>query len=196
MDKSAKTALITGILVLVLVGAATAYFLSRDTEDTTQNNTTQTSQPDNEAAEQQQTPTIVELASGNDSLSTLVAAVTAADLGETLGDETASFTVFAPTNEAFAALPEGTLDTLLQPENKDQLSGILTYHVVEGAVTSDQLSDGQTISTVNGAVLTVSIENDSVYLVDANEGRAMVSTPDVSASNGVVHIIDSVLLPE
>lgn len=196
MDKSAKTALITGILVLVLVGAATAYFLSRDTEDTTQNNTTQTSQPDSEAAEQQQTPTIVELASGNNSLSTLVAAVTAADLESTLSDETASFTVFAPTNEAFAALPDGTLDTLLQPENKDQLSGILTYHVVEGAVTSDQLSDGQTISTVNGAVLTVSIEDGSVYLVDATGGRAMVSTPDVSASNGVVHIIDGVLLPE
>lgn len=194
MDKGAKTALITGIIVLLLVGGGTAYFLSQDNADDA---TTDTSQNvENEAAEETVDANIVELASDNADLSTLVTAVTAADLGAVLSDESASFTVFAPTNAAFEALPEGVLASLLEPANKDQLAGILTYHVVEGAVTSDQLSDGQTITTVNGATLTVSIEDGSVYIVDAAGGRAMVATADVRASNGVVHVIDSVLLPE
>jgi uncharacterized surface protein with fasciclin (FAS1) repeats len=138
--------------------------------------------------------TIVDVAAGNPDFETLVAAVTAAELGETLSGE-GPFTVFAPTNDAFAALPEGTLDTLLEPANKDQLAGILTYHVVSGAVMAADLSDGQVVETVNGATLTVSIDGDSVTLTDAAGGTVNVVATDVEASNGVIHVIDGVLLP-
>jgi uncharacterized surface protein with fasciclin (FAS1) repeats len=131
--------------------------------------------------------TIVEVASGTEDLSTLVAAVDAAGLVDTLNSE-GPFTVFAPTNDAFDALPEGVLDALLMPENEEFLTSILTYHVVSGEVTSDMLSDGD-VATVEGQSVTISTENG----VMVNE--ATVVTADVDASNGVVHVIDAVLLP-
>lgn len=131
---------------------------------------------------------IVALAADTESLSTLVSAVQAAGLVETLQGE-GPFTVFAPTNEAFAALPEGTLENLLKPENKDQLTAILTYHVVPGKVMSTDLSDGMTAATVNGAEVTISTTNGA-QVNDAN-----VVSADVEASNGVVHVIDAVILP-
>lgn len=118
----------------------------------------------------------------------------AADLVGTLQGE-GPFTVFAPTNDAFAALPEGTLGSLLLPENKNQLAGVLTYHVVDGNVVSSDLSDGQVVTTVQGEKLTVSIMDGKVYITDAKGGKVMVTQADVDASNGVVHVIDSVLLP-
>merc|ERR1711862_85396 len=121
-------------------------------------------------------------------LSTLVAAVVAGDLVTTLSSP-GPFTVFAPLNSAFAALPEGTLDTLLKPENKDQLVDILTYHVVGAKALSTDLSDGQSITTVEGKDVSVSI-GDSVKINDAKVVKA-----DVLASNGVVHVVDAVLLP-
>lgn len=130
---------------------------------------------------------IVAVAQGTEDLSTLVEAVTAADLAETLQGE-GPFTVFAPTNAAFEALPEGALDELLQ--NKQELTDVLTYHVVEGEMRAADLEDGQTLTTVNGEELTVSIEGDEVRV-----GDATVAMPDVAASNGVVHVIDSVLMP-
>ena len=132
---------------------------------------------------------IVELASGNDDLSTLVAAVQAAGLVETLSGE-GPFTVFAPTNAAFDALPEGTLESLLQPENRDTLVEILTYHVVAGEVMSTDLSDGMMAETVEGSQITISINDGGVSINDAN-----VVAADVEASNGVVHVIDSVIMP-
>ena len=134
-------------------------------------------------------PDIVDIAASNGNFNTLVAAVTAADLVDTLKSE-GPFTVFAPTDAAFAALPAGTVDSLLLPENKDQLVAILTYHVVPGAVTSDQLA-GQRLSvaTVNGADVHIDGRN-GVKVEDAN-----VTTADIIASNGVIHVIDSVLLP-
>jgi uncharacterized surface protein with fasciclin (FAS1) repeats len=120
---------------------------------------------------------------------TLAQALEAAGLVETLQGE-GPFTVFAPTDEAFAKLPEGTLEDLLKPENKDQLTDILTYHVVEGEVTSDQLEDGQMAMTLQGGELPVSIMGGTVMV-----GDATVTTPDVRASNGVIHVIDTVLLP-
>jgi uncharacterized surface protein with fasciclin (FAS1) repeats len=131
---------------------------------------------------------IVALAMETESLSTLVAAVKAGGLVETLQGE-GPFTVFAPTNEAFAALPEGTLESLLKPENKDQLVSILTYHVVPGKVMSTDLSDGQKATTVNGADITVSL-NGGAMINDAK-----VAMADVEASNGVVHVINKVILP-
>ena len=137
---------------------------------------------------QAQDKTIVELAVETESLSTLVTAVKAAGLVETLSSE-GPFTVFAPTNEAFAALPDGTLETLLKPENKQQLIDVLTYHVVAAKVMSTDLEDGQEAASVQGEKITVDLE-DGVMINDAS-----VKMADVKASNGVVHVIDKVILP-
>ena len=134
-------------------------------------------------------PDIVDIAVSNGNFNTLVAAVTAAGLVDTLKGD-GPFTVFAPTDAAFAALPEGTVESLLLPENKDALVSILTYHVVPGAVTSNQLA-GQRLSvaTVNGANVHIDGRN-GVKVEDSN-----VTTADIIASNGVIHVIDAVLLP-
>ena len=131
---------------------------------------------------------IVGLAVETEALSTLVAALKAGGLVETLQGD-GPFTVFAPTNEAFAALPEGTLESLLKPENKDQLVAILTYHVVSGKVMSTDLSDGMKAATVNGAEVTITTADG------AKVNGANVVMADVEASNGVVHVIDAVILP-
>ncbi len=138
---------------------------------------------------QAQTKDIVDLAAGNENLSTLVAAVKAAGLVETLKGD-GPFTVFAPTNEAFAALPEGTLEMLLKPENKDKLIAILTYHVVAAKVMSTDLSNGQKAKTVQGEQVSVMINNGRVMI-----SGAQVVVADVKASNGVVHVINKVILP-
>lgn len=132
---------------------------------------------------------IVEIAVGNENFTTLVAAVTAADLGATLSG-TGPFTVFAPVNAAFAKLPAGTVETLVKPESKAALSGILTYHVVSGKVHAKDLTDGQKVKTVNGQELTVSIKDGEVRI-----NGAKVVMADVEASNGVIHAIDAVLIP-
>ena len=136
-----------------------------------------------------QSKDIVDLAVGNDNLKTLVAAVKAGGLVETLKGK-GPFTVFAPTDEAFAALPAGTLEMLLKPENKDKLVAILTYHVVPGKVMSTDLSDGQKAKTVQGENVSVSIRGGSVKI-----SGAKVIAADVKAKNGVVHVIDKVILP-
>lgn len=132
---------------------------------------------------------IVDLAISQTNLSTLVAAVQAGGLVETL-KSTGPFTVFAPTNDAFNALPAGTLESLLKPENKQQLVDILTYHVVSGKVMSTDLKDGMKAKTVQGAEVTIGVTKNGVTVNDAK-----VITADVVASNGVVHVIDKVLLP-
>lgn len=133
---------------------------------------------------------IVETAQATPDLSTLVDAVVAADLVETLQMD-GPYTVFAPTNDAFAALPPAELERLLKPANKDELASILTYHVVEGDVKAADLSDGQMVDTVNGGQLEVSIDGDKVMIGDATVVQA-----DVETSNGTVHVIDTVLLPQ
>lgn len=132
---------------------------------------------------------IVSIASDTENLSTLVKAIQAAGLVETLKSE-GPFTVFAPSNEAFAALPDGTLESLLMEENKDQLVKILTYHVVPGKVMSTDLEDGMMAETVEGSSVTISLEG-GVSVDNAN-----VVTADVEADNGVVHIIDAVIMPD
>lgn len=131
---------------------------------------------------------IVDTAVEAGSFGTLVAAVEAAGLVDTLKGE-GPFTVFAPTDDAFAALPEGTVDDLLKPENKEKLNAILTYHVVPGKVMSTDLSDGMTAATVQGGDVTIKTEG-GVMVNDAS-----VTSADVEASNGVIHVIDSVLMP-
>merc|ERR1711957_493768 len=139
-------------------------------------------------------PNIVELAQSVDDLSTLVAAVVAGDLAETLSSP-GPFTVFAPTNEAFASLPEGTLDTLLKPENKDQLVDILTYHVLPSQVLSTDLMYAQFVTTVEGKKLSVIKSDTGVFVGPDPTSSTQVTSADNLASNGVVHIINGVLLP-
>ena len=134
------------------------------------------------------TNTIVDVASANSDFSTLVAAVAAADLVETLSSE-GPFTVFAPTNEAFAALPAGVLDALLLPENKATLVKILTYHVVSGAVYAADVADGA-VATVEGQSITLSTKDG----VSVNKAKVVIA--DVVADNGVIHAIDAVILPK
>jgi uncharacterized surface protein with fasciclin (FAS1) repeats len=138
--------------------------------------------------------TVVDVAASNDDFSTLVTAVEAAGLAETLNGD-GPFTVFAPVNDAFAALPAGTLDTLLLPENEDQLTAVLTYHVVPQETMSDDLRDGMTITTVQGQPLTVGVSEAGVTLTDASGNTVSVVQADIGAGNGVVHVIDGVLLP-
>ncbi|MCL4274022.1 MAG: fasciclin domain-containing protein [Anaerolineales bacterium] len=144
--------------------------------------------PSDEAAEEAQT--IVEIAVADERFSTLVAAVTAADLVETLSGE-GPFTVFAPTNDAFAALPAGTLDSLLLPENKQALTDILLYHVVSGKVMAADVVGLTSATTVLGADITITVRDGKVFLNDTVE----VIITDIEASNGVIHVIDAVLLP-
>jgi len=134
---------------------------------------------------------IVDTAVGAGSFATLAAALGAADLVDTMKSE-GPFTVFAPTDDAFAKLPEGTVDDLLKPENKDKLAGILKYHVVSGKVMASDVAtmDGKKVATVNGAEATIKVDDDGV-MVDG----AKVVTTDIECSNGVIHVLDSVILP-
>jgi len=147
------------------------------------------------------TKNIVENAVNSKDHTTLVAAVKAAGLVDTL-EGPGPFTVFAPTNEAFAKLPADTVDTLLKPENKDQLVKILTYHVVAGKVSSKDLvkliksGDGKAmLKTVAGGTLTASLQGGKVVLTDEKGGTATVTIADVYQSNGIIHVVDAVLLP-
>ncbi len=145
---------------------------------------------------------IVETAVSNDSFSTLVAAVQAADLVDALSSD-GPFTVFAPTNDAFNNLPDGTLSTLLQPENQETLESILTYHVVAGQFMAEDVvqaingNGGQfTVETLQGGELTLKLWEGNVYVKDTNGNKAQIIITDVETSNGVIHAIDNVVLPE
>ena len=147
------------------------------------------------------TKNIIENAMNSKDHTTLVTAVKTAGLVETLEGK-GPFTVFAPTNEAFEKLPAGTLDMLLKPENKEKLAGILTYHVVAGKMTADKLAkeikagDGSAeLTTVNGEKLTAKMAGDSIELTDAKGGMSKVKIADVIQSNGVIHVVDAVLMP-
>ena len=137
---------------------------------------------------------IVENAVNSKDHTTLVAAVKAAGLVDTL-ESKGPFTVFAPTNAAFGKLPAGTVDTLVKPENKAALTKILTYHVVAGKMEAASLTDGKKLKTVEGEELTVKNKDGKVWIVDAKGGTSMVTIPNVNQSNGVIHVVDTVLMP-
>lgn len=144
--------------------------------------------PSSRPSESAATGTIIDVATASGSFTTLVAALNEAELSEVL-QGSGPFTVFAPTDEAFEALPEGTVEELLKPENRDTLVKILKYHVVSGAYPSNQLESGE-IPTAAGEPVTVSVENGSIKVDDAT-----VTQPDIAATNGVIHPIDRVILP-
>ncbi|CAN5283447.1 fasciclin domain-containing protein [soil metagenome] len=137
---------------------------------------------------------IVQNAVNSKDHTTLVAAVKAAGLVDTLSGS-GPFTVFAPTNAAFGKLPKGTVETLVKPENKAMLTKILTYHVVPGKMSAADLTDGKKLTTVEGETLTVKLDGKKVWLVDAKGGKSSVTIADVKQSNGVIHVVDTVLMP-
>ena len=137
---------------------------------------------------------IVENAVNSKDHTTLVAAVKAAGLVDTLA-AAGPFTVFAPTNAAFGKLPKGTVATLVKPENKATLTKILTYHVVAGKMNAADLTDGKKLTTVEGEQLTVKRTGGKVYIVDAKGGSSRVTIADVNQSNGVIHVVNTVLMP-
>ncbi len=148
------------------------------------------------------TKNIIENAVNSKDHTTLVAAVKAAGLVQTL-EQPGPFTVFAPTNEAFNRLPKGTVDNLLKPENKQKLTSILTYHVVPGKLSSMDLmkmvKDGHgkaTLKTVQGENLYVTMKGKKLMLTDESGRMALITIPDVNQSNGVIHVINTVLLPK
>ena len=192
-------AIIAGVGIIII--GAIVFFNSAPADDAAMEDTTVTETADtmdemdsmDEMAGDDMAATpadIVTTAVNTPTLSTLVAAVTAGELVETL-QGAGPFTVFAPTNQAFAALPDGTVDTLLLPENIADLQGILTYHVVPGAVMSTDLTDGMVVETVNGESITINVSDAGVSI----NGSANVAMADIVTSNGVVHVIDGVLLP-
>ena len=148
------------------------------------------------------TGTIVEVAQGNPDFSTLVSAVTSANLGDTLSGD-GPYTVFAPNNAAFDKVPQATRVELMSEAGREDLTNILTYHVVEGETTAQALTQaiegagegGYKLTTVNGAELTATLEGGNVILTDVAGNRATVTSTDVDASNGVIHVIDTVLMP-
>lgn len=155
-----------------------------------------------ETVEVMQAPNIVGVAAGNENFTTLVAAVKAAGLVETLSSE-GPFTVFAPTNDAFSKLPEGTVESLLEPANLETLTSILTYHVVSGkfdataVVAAIKANNGAfEVTTVQGGKLVASLDGANVMLKDENGNMSAVVIADVAASNGIIHAIDSVVMPK
>jgi len=175
--------LLAACLLALAVGVAAC---GDDDDETTTSGAATTEQTTGSGAEADEN--IVQVAQGTTDLSTLVEALTAAELAKTL-EGPGPFTVFAPTNEAFEALG-GTLNTLLEPANKKELAEVLTYHVVPGELTAAELSNGQMLDPVQGDSLEVKVTGEEVTV----NGAAVV-TPDVEASNGVVHVIDEVLTP-
>lgn len=156
---------------------------------------------ENDESAMENDPTIVGVASNNDKFSTLVTALGEADLVGTLDGE-GPYTVFAPTNEAFEKLPAGTVESLLKDENSAKLTEILTYHVVPGEYNSEAViqaieenNNAYPVSTVEGSVITLSLENGNVILTDVAGNKSTVTQPDVTASNGVIHVIDNVVMP-
>lgn len=190
--------------IILLTTASLALALGACGSNETTTDTTETAMPVEEptAATTPATDgTIVQVAQGNPDFSTLVAAVTSADLGGTLSGS-GPFTVFAPTNAAFEKVPQATRTELMSPAGKQDLSGILTYHVVRGRVTAadlmSQIEQGggtATLTTVNGGTLTARASGGTVTLTDAKGGTSTVSATDVAASNGIIHAIDTVLMP-
>ena len=197
-----KVLKIMTVFVLALVTFTSCNETKKETSEDVREVAVEVLEVVEEVKEVVETPNIVGVAAGNEAFSTLVAAVKAAGLVGVLSGD-GPFTVFAPTNDAFAKLPEGTVETLLTPEAKDQLTSILTYHVVSGkfeaaaVIEAINSNDGKfTVDTVQGGKIDLSLVDGNVVLTDVNGNTSVVVIADVAASNGVIHAIDSVVMPK
>jgi uncharacterized surface protein with fasciclin (FAS1) repeats len=192
--------LLAAVLALSLVAAACSDDDGDESSDTSAEESSSTSDESSDSTEASMddvagSESIAAIAAGNEDFSTLVTALEAAGLVETLSGD-GEYTVFAPTNAAFEALPAGTLDTLLaDPEG--QLTDVLTYHVYEGTAMAEDVTqlDGQDLTMLNGGTVTVGVTDAGVTLTDAQGNAVNVVETDIVASNGVIHVIDAVLLP-
>jgi uncharacterized surface protein with fasciclin (FAS1) repeats len=206
MENSNKAAMAVVTLVVgLLVGAGSGYAIGHDKKDSSSEKMTASSEVMTKSqdgvtvggAVMVRTQDIVDNAVRAKNVTTVVAAVKAAGLVDTLKSE-GPFTVFAPNNGAFAALPAGTVETLVKPENKDTLVGILTYHVVPGTYTTAALkamaTKGETLTSVQGGILTPVIVDNKLMIQDAKGNKVAIETPDVISSNGVTHVIKAVLM--
>lgn len=201
-----KTAMmVVSALIVLLVGTGIGYAIGNNKDESSSKKSESSMKMTNQedgvtvgGAKMVQSKDIVDNAVNAKNVTTLVAAVKAADLVDTLKMD-GPYTVFAPNNDAFAALPAGTVDTLLMPENKDQLTSILTYHVVPGTFTSADLKvmalKGETLTSVQGEKLMPVMEDNMLKIKDAKGNTVAVETADVISSNGVTHVIKNVLMP-
>lgn len=185
-DKKSMTGVIVAVVAVAVIAVGGFAFWQSNKTDDTAPEMASTNQ-DIKQDDQMKSQTIVDVASGDPQFSTLVTAIKAAGLADTLSGE-GPFTVFAPTNEAFDKLPAGTLDDLLK--NPEELAKILTYHVVSGDVKAADVVKLTKAATVNGKDVTVSVNDDIVKINDAT-----ITKTDIKASNGTIHVIDAVLLP-
>lgn len=207
MESSKHAATVVTLVVGLLIGGGSGYAIGHNKDSNTKDSkmtasTSATADSDGVTvggAKMVATKDIVDNAVNAKNVTTVVAAVKAAGLVDTL-KSTGPFTVFAPNNDAFAALPAGTVDTLLKPENKATLVSILTYHVVPGTYTTAALramaTKGETLTTVQGQVLTPVVVDNQLEIQDAKGNKVAIETPDVISSNGVTHVIKAVLMPQ
>jgi uncharacterized surface protein with fasciclin (FAS1) repeats len=188
-----KTIILIVVAVLVIAGGVAAYWFfvlnSSNSDDKTQMTT------QSEASKPVSDKDVATLIADTGNLSNFNDALKAANLTTTLTG-VGPYTVLAPSNNAFNALPSGTLDRLLKPENAQSLSSILSYHIAAGSLLTSQLTNGQKVKTTNGQEVIVSVDGTNVYFIDAKGNKALVTKSDIKAKNGVIHIIDAVLLPQ
>lgn len=201
MDRNFFIVVVIGAIVIVGLGW---YFANTGTDSDMEDMATTTEQTQKMNEDEEGTAensisaassnNVVENAANEDNLTTFVAAIQNAAIANALSSESGGpFTVFAPNDNAFDALSAGTLESLLQTENRGQLQSVLEYHVVAGEITTADIEDGSTFETLNGQQITISIDAEGDYIINDS---AMIETADIVSSNGVVHVIDSVLLPE
>ena len=188
-----KTIILIIIAVLVIAGGVAAYWFFVLNSSSSDDKTQQTTQ--SEASKPASDKDVATLIADTSNLSSFNDALKSANLTATLTG-VGPYTVLAPSNSAFNALPSGTLDRLLKPENAQSLTSIMNYHIAAGSLLSSQLTNGQKVKTANGQEVIVSIDGTNVYFIDAKGNKALVTKSDIKAKNGVIHIIDVVLLPQ
>ncbi len=202
LNQAGNASVLVISIIAVIVGAAGGYAIGNNNDNSSKASDSKVVSDSSDGvtvggAKMVRTKDIVDNAVNAKNVTTVVAAVKAAGLVETLKSE-GPFTVFAPNNDAFAALPAGTVDTLVKPENKATLVGILTYHVVPGTYTTAALKvmaeKGQTLTTVQGGILTPVMVDNKLEIQDAKGNKVSIETPDVISSNGVTHVITGVLM--
>lgn len=183
------------VIGLVIAGGSVWYILNGGQDTTVDENTSGTSANSQSDATEAQKDSVAEILKKQKDLKIFNELIVAAGIASSL-QATGPFTVLAPTDDAFKALPDGVLETLKKPENKDMLTGILNYHIVKGNIASSAVTNAQKLPTVKGQEVIVEISDNTTYFVSAKGDKAIIKKADIAASNGQIHTIDAVLLPQ